>query len=431
MYLDHPPNSPLVLFTAAHGGFSTRNVPLGGGAAVCEHLLAEWRRTRPFPVKLLGPGILGSEAPSGEDLVSFSERQYAAFSLRFEQALTREILQHPPESTVVLSNDISEGPDFRLLAERGYPVFTIYHVDVVDYISSIYLRGAISPRAAVRGFETLRRLMPRRALPSILRLIFEKQRASVRHSRGIVVPSERMREVLLSTYREAEASRIHVLGWGSWPAEADSGEAVPPAVEFGVPPDAFVLLTLSRISPEKGQDTLLEALVEWERDGGLPERPLWLFLCGAPAYMRGPGFERRLRMLAARLTKVRVVFPGYVSGARKQALFRLAHAYVFPSRHESYGLTLMEALRAGLPAICLDHHGARDILRPEFGELIPRRSAKAGLRDAIRRLMEDEDRRARMARAAREYAEARCFSDAARRLAATLAGAPALVRYTE
>ena len=39
-----------------------------------------------------------------------------------------------------------------------------------------------------------------------------------------------------------------------------------------------------------------------------------------------------------------MVFPGYVTGERKRAFFALADLYVFPSRHESYGLTLLEAL---------------------------------------------------------------------------------------
>ena len=62
-----------------------------------------------------------------------------------------------------------------------------------------------------------------------------------------------------------------------------------------------------------------------------------------------PTAMARLKELAGRLKKFRVAFPGYVSGARKQAFLDLADLYIFPSRHESYGLTLMEALASGLP----------------------------------------------------------------------------------
>jgi glycosyltransferase involved in cell wall biosynthesis len=254
------------------------------------------------------------------------------------------------------------------------------------------------------------------------RLVFEKQRDSLRWSRAVVVPSEAMRDLLLRCYPGTPPDKIHAIPWGAWdpdcPDAAVAAEAEAMRREFGLPRDARILLTLSRISPEKGQDLLLEALLEWERLPDFPERPVWLFVCGAAAYMRGARFFDRLQSLARRLTRVRVVFPGHVTGIRKQAFFALADLYVFPSRHESYGLTLVEALRAGLPAVCLDHHGAREVLRPECGLVVE----KDQLRQAIARLLLDPDMRERMSRAAREYGATLRFSDSAAALAALIAG---------
>ena len=174
-----------------------------------------------------------------------------------------------------------------------------------------------------------------------------------------------------------------------------------------------MLLTLSRISPEKGQDLLLEAMLEWEARGDFPDRPLWLFICGDAAFMQGRKFLRRLERMAARLRRIRVVFPGYVTGERKRAFFALADLFVFPSRYESYGLTLIEALAAGLPAVCLDHHGARSVMREEFGAIVGR----GELRGAIARLLEDEAGRKRMGEAARRFAEGERFEDRAAELA--------------
>ena len=86
--------------------------------------------------------------------------------------------------------------------------------------------------------------------------------------------------------------------------------------------------------------------------------------------MQGVRFFEKLRALAAKLRKTRVIFPGYVTGDRKKAFFALADLYVFPSRHESYGLTLLEALAAGVPAVCLDHHDARSVMKEEFGAIV-------------------------------------------------------------
>jgi glycosyltransferase involved in cell wall biosynthesis len=400
----------VILYTAAHGGFSKEAVPLGGGAAVFEHLVEEWNRTQPFPFRTITPSNLAPSetafGPSGRDLVNFSERDYARFCYAFEQATTSEIMRHDPASTVILCNDVSEGPDFAALAASGYPIFTIYHVDVVAYVASIYLRGWISPETTVRWERKVRPMLPR-----IAKLVWQKQEASVRHSRGLIVPSEGMREVLRRCYPESSPEKIHVLPWGTWETretlEPCSSDAL--RTEFGVPPDAKVLLTLSRISPEKGQDLLLEALLEWDP-------PLWLFICGGAAYMQGKRFLENLKRLASRFRRTRVVFPGHVTGERKRAFFNLADVYLFPSRHESYGLTLLEALASGTPAVCLDSLGARSVMREEYG-VIARRDE---LRGAIERLLEDDALRHGMGAAALEFATTQRFSAQAAKLAGIL-----------
>lgn len=398
----------MILYVAAHGGFRQEAVPLGGGAAVFDHLTEEWSRTKPFELRAITPAILENH-PSGRDLVRFSEGDYGRFCREFERAATAEILRHDPASTAVLSNDVSEGPDFALLAGRGFRIYTIYHVDVVAYVSAIYLRDWIAPETTVRWYPRLRAV-----LPAITPLVWEKQEASVRHSRGLIVPSQGMREVLERCYPGC-GEKVHVLPWGNW---NDAGPADAGALrkEFGVPAEAHVLLTLSRISPEKGQDLLLQAMADWERRSTFPSRPVYVFICGEAAFMQGERFLERLKSLAARLRRTRVIFPGFVTGERKRAFFALADLYVFPSRHESYGLTLMEALASGVPAVCLDHLGARSVMREEFGELV----RPAGLADAIGGLLADDDRRRKMGEAAGAFARLNRFSARAAELAAII-----------
>ncbi len=398
----------MILYTAAHGGFAREAVPLGGGAAVFDHLIDEWARTKPFEFRAITPEILAGGGPSGRDLVSFGERDYASFCHAFERASTAEILKYDPATTVVLVNDVSEGPDFALVGARGYRIFTIYHVDVVAYVASIYLRGWIAPETTVGLERRLRPILPP-GTRKLTRLIWEKQAASVEWSRGLIVPSAGMREVMLRCYPDCPREKIHVMPWGvleeSAPARGDELRE-----EFGVPRDAKVLLTLSRISPEKGQDVLLESLLEWDP-------PVWIFICGGAAYMQGERYLEKLRKIAAKFRNTRVVFPGHVIGERKRAFFAMADLYIFPSRHESYGLTLMEALAAGVPAVCMDSLGAREVMREEFGAVVSRDE----LRPAIERLLNDDSLRRRMSAAAREFAGTQKFSGTAARLAELLA----------
>jgi glycosyltransferase involved in cell wall biosynthesis len=388
----------VILYTAAHGGFR-ESVPLGGGAAISKLLVEEWSRTKPFEFKLIRPDV------SAREIVHFTERQYAKFSREFERTATNEILKHDPKNTVVLANDVSEGPDFQAL--RDYKIFTIYHVDVVAYVTEIYFRGWVRPETTVKWYRRLHW-----ALPSISKLVWEKQEASVLHSQGLIMPSEGMKEVMLRCY--PNCAPIHVLPWGILEPGL-AGDAASLRGEFNIPENARVLLTLSRISPEKGQDLLLEKLIEWERSPDYPQEPLWLFICGDAAFMQGLQFLERLRKLAAKLKKTQVIFPGYVTGDRKKAFFAVADLYIFPSRHESYGLTLLEALGAGVPAVCLDHHGARGIMSDEFGAIVQ----PAELIPAIKRLLNDHNL-PKMRVAARLYALKNRFSDQAAKLAKLL-----------
>ncbi|MCX7915697.1 MAG: glycosyltransferase family 4 protein, partial [Verrucomicrobiae bacterium] len=223
------------------------------------------------------------------------------------------------------------------LGARGYRIVSIWHVDVVEYFTKFYLRGWVRPEAAARWSRW-------RWLPDILKLVFHKQADCVRASRRIVVPSAPMREMIVRCYPDCAPEKIMVMPWGN----IAPYEAAPAAVA-PYPDGEFVIMTLSRLSPEKGIERLLYAL---RHLGAFRYR---LLICGAPAYMKGRRYERKLRRLAKGLP---VEFLGHVTGAQKAALLRRADLFVSPSRHESYGLTIAEAEAAGCRIISHGHYGA-------------------------------------------------------------------------
>ncbi len=312
-----------VLFVAAHAGFPDTE-PLGGGKAVADYLIREnpgWR--------VLSPKQFGMD----RRLTALSELQYARFCRQFERAATAEILRHDPRQCVVLANDISEGPDFAALGTRGYRVVSIWHVDVVEFFTKFYLRGLVRP-------ETSARWSRYRWLPDVWKLVFHKQADCVRHSARIIVPSGPMREVILRCYPECDAEKVVVVPWGNIAARREG--APYPAGDGEV-----VIMTLSRLSPEKGIERLLRAM-------RFVTGNVRVWICGAPAYMKGRRYERKLR----RMADERVEFWGHVTGARKAALLARADVFVSPSRHESYGLAIAEAEAAGCRIVSHGHYGA-------------------------------------------------------------------------
>jgi hypothetical protein len=69
-------------------------------------------------------------------------------------------------------------------------------------------------------------------------------------------------------------------------------------------------------------------------------------------------------------------------------------------------------LAAGVPAVCLDHHGARSVMREEFGAIVQ----PSGLVPAIKRLLNDHSL-PKMRVEARLFALKNRFSDQAAALA--------------
>lgn len=427
-----------VVVTAAHAGVSSGRVPIGGGASVVHQLLARWAPAG-LPLTVLGlgrdlgvPGVdyecLPVRYPPGlgaDDLVRLNELAYARVCTDFERAATERLLGLPREGLVVVANDISEGPDFARLAAAGIPVVTLWHVDVVDYFCRFYLAGLRPERAAAAW----RALGPaRRLVPGVLQLVFAKQAACVEHSVRHIVPSAAMRTIVDRCYPGAGA-KTEVVPWGAWdrPAEPSAVAAERAALRgrYQLADDERVLLTISRLSPEKGLERLLLALALGEARGELPGR-LRVWIGGEAAFMMGERYVRRLRELAARLSRVRVDFLGYVSGARKAAAWELADIYVFPSRHESYGLTLAEALRAGVPVVTTGHYSAADLVPPEAGVIVPNAPASAVPRrlwTALRALLRDDARRERLAAGARRRGADLEFDVAAARVADTVRSA--------
>jgi glycosyltransferase involved in cell wall biosynthesis len=263
---------------------------------------------------------------------------------------------------------------------------------VVAFVTRMYLRGFVRPELLTRFMRPFERW-----LPGPLQLVFTNQHRCVRHSVGHFVMTEAMKETILKCYPETPPSKIHVVPWG---VSATDGVGV--RRHSDVP----VLLMLSRISPEKGQHRVLEALRHYRGK-------VRVVIAGDAAFMGGDAYLAKLRKLA----DDRVEFVGHLSGQAKLDAFASADLYLFPSLSESYGLTLIEALSHGLPVIAWDHDGAKAILNPELGVLVRNEQE---FHRALDSLLQDPARVARIKEASRAYALARPFSRSAEVLAETL-----------
>ena len=185
---------------------------------------------------------------------------------------------------------------------------------------------------------------------------------------------------------------------------------------IGADRNRFQLLTLSRISPEKRIELLLEALEIIERQSPSTAQRLELTIAGAPAYMGGEAYLKRLRAQARSLREIPVHVPGYISAPLKWDLLSAADLFCSPSIYEAYGLTIAQALASGAPVLAADHEGAQAIITPEIGWIAAGRPVEFAA--AIRRALaahETGELRA-MRRSAARWGAAHDFSHAASRI---------------
>jgi phosphatidyl-myo-inositol alpha-mannosyltransferase len=113
--------------------------------------------------------------------------------------------------------------------------------------------------------------------------------------------------------------------------------------------------------------------------------------------------EARRYIATRRMTGVELL--GRVSDEDKARYFATADVYVSPATgRESFGIVLLEAMAAGAPIVCSDIHGYKGVVRRgEQALLVPPKDVDA-LVEALARLLDDPDLRARMSASGRERA---------------------------
>ena len=204
---------------------------------------------------------------------------------------------------------------------------------------------------------------------------------------SVVTTSSWGRGVLLDLY-SLPGDRVHVAEPG-----VDAAPTAPGTATGGS------LLCVAAVIPGKGHDVLLRAFatitdLHWECRcvGSLDRDPEFVATLGRRALDEGLG--------------ERVRFTGPRAGEALKRSYATADVLVLPSRAETYGMVVTEALARGLPVVATDVGGVSEALgrganghRP--GLLVPPDNPEA-LAGALRSWLSDADVRRAWRRAARE-----------------------------
>jgi glycosyltransferase involved in cell wall biosynthesis len=168
--------------------------------------------------------------------------------------------------------------------------------------------------------------------PELARCLQHSELRALHTVRHVIVTSHSTRQMLLACGLESE--QISVI-------EPGTDEA--PLASRGR--DALVkMLCVATINPGKGHDLLVEALA--------PLTPLPWHLTCVGSTTRYPAAVAQLRTGLQQLgLSERVTLVGEIEAAALSGFFLNADLFVLPTRFESYGMAVAEALAHGLPVV--------------------------------------------------------------------------------
>jgi phosphatidyl-myo-inositol dimannoside synthase len=220
----------------------------------------------------------------------------------------------------------------------------------------------------------------------------------------------------------------HVIAAGTWVAgqaekvarQALPTTVVPPGVDvdrfrpipdderararasFGLPSDGRLIVSVSRLVPRKGMDTLIEAAARLA-----PDRP------DLTVAIAGGGRDRARLDRLVRRSGAPVRLLGRVDDERLPSLYGCADAFAMLCRsrwggleQEGFGIVFLEAAACGVPQVAGDSGGASEaVVDGETGLVVRRPGDGAAVAAALSRLVDDADLRRAQGRAARARAE--------------------------
>jgi glycosyltransferase involved in cell wall biosynthesis len=243
----------------------------------------------------------------------------------------------------------------------------------------------------------------------------------------IASPDDRVRQVVLlhmpqGDQRELLEAATAVVVTSDWTRRhleeryGVSAHVAEPGVDAAeLAPGGGGVLCVGAVTPVKGHDVLVDALAT-------VDDLRWTCTC-VGSLAKDPAFAEAIQRRAPR-----VRFAGPLVGPALDRAYAAADLLVLPSRAETYGMVVTEALARGVPVLASDVGGVREALGDDGAGLLVPPGDPAALGAALRRWLGDAELRECLRRAARKRrATLRGWEQTAADVAAVLRDVTAVV----
>lgn len=218
---------------------------------------------------------------------------------------------------------------------------------------------------------------------------FEKAYA---HANAIICCSDYVRCKLLAMLPKLSdiTSVIHNGGQRHLP----TGENI--RVLLGIPREALVILYVGAVTPEKGLHVLIEAFTKLLND--IPE--CHLLIAGSSRLWFNARASASISTYEIDLQKLSLDMPVHFLGSVAQNslgdVYHCADIFAAPSVwDEPFGITIVEAMAAGLPVVASKVGGIPEIVNEDVGRLVPPNDAEA-VAKALLELVRDNTLRSQL-----------------------------------
>jgi glycosyltransferase involved in cell wall biosynthesis len=310
---------------------------------------------------------------------------------------------------------VSRADSYLLRLERRIAPLKRWHMAIHEAVRARTLASAAARIHAESGLdfievtEGIRTQNSLGGVPFIVRMhgaewVFRRYCEDARVERGVEAAQRRLMLAARQRHTVSRAYATYIAGACNVPAHTIDLIRYPtdfsqfPLREPPPQKPPFHLMTVGRLQKRKGVHTLIAALPKvWAVE---PET--YLHLYGGEADF---GRTQIDAAIPPDVQRGRIIIEGFVDHETLIGRYADAHVYVGPTRFESSGLHLQEAMAAGRPVIASDVGPIPEFVRHgETGWLVPRDDADA-LADAILTALRNPDQREAFAREGRRLAE--------------------------
>ena len=250
--------------------------------------------------------------------------------LPHREAYVKELIQWRPDVVHSQCEFMTFSYAVKISRKCHCPLLHTYHTIYEDYLH--YLPGSLFQYAAGATLEQ--------------KIAARFSRAVLKKTQQVIVPTKKVEE-LLKTYEVKEP--ISVIPTGielkNFQTLLSREERTKRRAALGITEEQKVLVSVGRLAKEKNLEEILNYFQKLTKEE--PVSKLKLLIVGD-----GPDRERLEGLVKILELQEKVIFTGMVAPEEVAAYYQLGDVFVCASNSETQGMTYIEALASGIPALC-------------------------------------------------------------------------------